>query len=574
MPGFWAIINNDNNHAVTAGDIKYFSLKELVIDNKSIKNSSVGRFTTPKFFNDKVFFEDEESFILIEGVIYNYKELLKNYTANDYPALLKKMYSQKGDSFFNEFRGEFSGIFFDKTNNTWLIFTNHIASKPVFYYQSEGLLIVASELKVLTQILRNNNISYTFDTVGAYFLLTYGFMLEDYTLISEVKKLMPGNSMKFEHGKLAITEYHTFKNMAETSDSKDEIIENIDDLFCRAIELEYQKDVEYDYKHIATLSGGLDSRMNVMIASQLGYKKNFNFTLSQNNYYDEKIAKEIAADMGNPLVFYSLDGGGYLMNIEQPVRCNDGLVLYSGAAHLLACIKCLDFSEFGLIHTGQIGDGILGSLLSKPKITKPKITSGAYSKKLLGRIKSEVNTIFKKYEREEDFLLYSRGFNGALNGNWVISQFTEAASPFLDTDFIEYCFSIPPRMKYKQKIYIEWILSKRPATAKYMWEKTKMKPSTARFLPFCIKVYRHLFAKLTGNYRYSSMNPFEHWYSHNEELRNYIADYISNNINILSGYGDLYSDVQDLASNGTFLEKTQAMTLIEAYKLLFGLQDE
>ncbi len=575
MPGFWVIINNsDNNQTVNSGDIEYFSLKELVIDNKSIENSSVGRFTTPKFSNDKVFFEDEESFILIEGVIYNYKELLKNYAASDYPSLLKKMYKQKADSFFNEFKGEFSGIFFDKAKDKWLVFTNHIASKPVFYYQSEGLLIVASELKVLAQILRNNNIRYTLDTVGAYFLLTYGYMLEDYTLISEVKKLMPGNSIKFERGKLDVAEYHTFKNIAETNDSKDKIIDNIDHLFCKAIDLEYQKDIEYGYRHISTLSGGLDSRMNVMVADQLGYKKSLNFTFSQKNYYDEKIARKIAADLGNSFVFYSLENGGYLMDVEHPVRCNDGLILYSGAAHLLSCLKSLDLCEFGLIHSGQVGDAILGSFLSEPNITTPKITSGAYSKKLLSRIESEVENIVKKYEREEDFLLYTRGFNGAINGNWMASQFTEVSSPFLDTDFIEYCFSIPPKMKYKQKIYIEWILSKRSTAANYMWEKTKTKPSTARFLPFCIKMCRRLLMKIVGNYRYSSMNPFNYWYSQNEELRNYMRDYICNNIDLLSGHGDLYTDVQDLALNGTFLEKTQAMTLIEACKLFFGAKDE
>ena len=139
-------------------------------------------------------------------------------------------------------------------------------------------------------------------------------------------------------------------------------------------------------------------------------------------------------------------------------------------------------------------------------------------------------------------LLYNRAFNGALNGTWTACQFTESASPFLDAEFMKYCFSIPPSMRYKEKIYIEWILSRHPDAAKYVWEATKLKPSTNKVLPFIVKVFRRAYIKAFGKTNLLSMNPFQYWYKTNEQLRLFINNHFQQNIYLLDEYPELKSD--------------------------------
>ncbi|PEN17505.1 asparagine synthase, partial [Bacillus wiedmannii] len=94
-----------------------------------------------------------------------------------------------------------------------------------------------------------------------------------------------------------IVEVHRYFNLNNTpreDKSEEAIIEEMDSLFREAIRLQFEKDREYGYKHIASLSGGLDSRMVNFVAHDLGYKDILNYTFSQSNYLDEKIAKDIA----------------------------------------------------------------------------------------------------------------------------------------------------------------------------------------------------------------------------------------------------------------------------------------
>ncbi len=567
MPGFVGVISNDVDY--DSLKIEYKSLGKLVKDKKQYDNALVERYTNPKFLEDKVFYEDQSALVLIDGFVLNFKDLINKYVAPDYFNTVKKMYYENGDDFFKEFRGDFSGLLYDKTKAKWIVFTNPTSTKPVYYYKNNGLYIFSSEVKVISQILRMLNYKYSLDIVGAYFLLTYGFMLEDYTLIEEVKKLRPGNYIKIENGEISLHEYSRFENRQYTSDSREKIIDNIDTLFREAVRLEYEKDLEYGYKHIATLSGGLDSRMNVMTAHELGYQDILCFTFAQSNYYDERIAKKIASDLGCEFLFQSLDGGNFLKNVEGPVLCNDGLVLYSGSAHSLSSIEKINFEHYGLIHTGGVGDGVLGSLLLKPKLVKPKMESGAYSTYLLHHILPKVKQSLGHYESNEMFKLYNRAFNGALNGTWTACQFTESASPFLDAEFMKYCFSIPPSMRYKEKIYIEWILSRHPDAAKYVWEATKLKPSTNKVLPFIVKVFRRAYIKAFGKTNLLSMNPFQYWYDTNEQLRLFVNNYFQQNIYLLDEYPELKSDSTRLFNEGSLIEKTQVMSLLEAIKLHF-----
>ncbi len=539
---------------------------------RQFNDGFVERFVNPKFPNDKVFDEDQELFVVIEGAILNSNDLCEQYKCSDLFGTLKVMYRQHGEKLANHLRGEFAGALYDKTTDKWVLFTNHTSSKQLFYYHDDDLFLCSTEFQAVTQMLRTLKRSVNLEMTGAYCLLTFGYMLEDYTLVENVKKLRPGCCIVMERGRMSTDTYFVWRNDIKVESSKEEIIERMDELFNKAVSLEYSKDREYGYRHIATLSGGLDSRMSVLCAKELGFEDILNINWCQNKHDDEQTAREIASDIGEGLLFYALDNGNYLTNtIRDAVVSNGGLVLYAGSAHLLSCVKTINFDQFGLLHTGMIGDAVLGSFITESRPRPADPLAGAYSRFLGDRISPVSSKIVAEYESEEMFKFYNRCFNGALNGNWTTHQFTEAGSPFLDVDFCEYCLTIPTEMRQGEQIYVDWILAKHRCFAKYAWAATKAKLTDHRITAL---VKRYLWiskVRLLGRADLLSMNPMEHWLKTNSKLQRYVDTYFERSIFALDGYKELRKDTETLFRQGTFLEKTQAMTVLEAAKLHLGL---
>ena len=536
-------------------------------------NFIVEQFTNSKFLKDKILEEDNAFLIGTEGVILNLTDLQKKYDDENTFDLIKKMYLAEKENFIKQLKGDFSIFIFDKKVEKWLIFTNQTGSKRIYYFENSDYFIFSSELKEISFLLSNLKIEKNLNTAAAYMLLTCGFMLEDNTIIDDVKRLTAGNYLVFENKKNEIKEYFHLRNISHTSDTKAEIIEKMDALFSEAVRLEFEKDKEYNYKHIATLSGGLDSRMTILIAHKLGYTQQLNFTFSQSDYLEEKIAKHIASDYLHDFLFHSLDGGSYLKDVDEIAYYNDALIIYAGAAQVLHAIKDINFANYGLIHTGQIGDAVLGSFLSKPYPVPPTAEMGVYSKQLVSKIQPFFETIKQKYPTEELYKFYNRAFSCALNGNFYFDIVSQTTSPFLDVDFLIYCYSIPEKYKYKEQIYIDWLAAKHPEFANYVWEKTGISPLKSNSIKkyFDVKYYlrmsKKFFDKMSGTMK-SGMNPFDLWLKENTELKKNIDDYFYKNICLVNDE-NLQNDCKFLYENGNSLDKFNCLTLLAALKLHF-----
>jgi len=567
MPGFVVMVGQEVQEPHPS--VPYRSLRSLAVDRFSGDGYVVERFANTKFLRDKVFAEDEDVLVALDGVVLNFEDLRRSSGCADRFHCVKKMYEEQGDRFFGAFRGEFGGLLYDKRKKKWLLFTNQVGSKSLFFYHDADLFVCASELKVVTQRLRKFGRPCSLDTAGAYFLLTYGYMLEDYTLLKEVKKLKAGHYLEVGEGGVRVGCYHRLENEPCGSHPKEKILDTLEELFREAVRLEYEKDVEYGYRHLAALSGGLDTRMAVVTAHELGYTDITNLTFAQSGALDERIAQRIAADLCNEFLFYALDNGMFLPRaLEGAIMANDGLVIWAGAAHELTALSKVDFGQYGMLHTGQIGDAVLGSFLSEPNQRKPlPLRRGAYSKRLMGRIADVVERLAGAYNSEEIFLFYNRAFNGALNGNWMTYQFTESGSPFLDPDFLAYALRIPPAMRYEEAIYEEWILAKHPRAARYIWANTQAYLSDGKIVRFIRNYAWRALARLLPRLFPRSMNPFDEWYKTNDTLRRFFTDYYDRNAWLLESEPQLSRDCKQLYDEGRVLEKCQVMTLLEGIKL-------
>lgn len=569
MPGFMGIVSDKVRGFPEDFDLSFPVLTSRKEETKRFENAWFKRSIIDKFIDDKVYSEDRDLFICSDGLMLNARELRTKYGCEDNSRLLKGLYNNSLSSFPSELRGDFDGVIYDKNLDSWTLYTNHIGSKWVFYYfdKEAKCFVFGTELKMVVAGMRALGIEPELSEEGAYFLLTFGYMLGDYTLVKGVQKLSPGSTLTLKNWELESEEYYRLRNTPYIEDSEDKIIKTLDELFKDAIKAEYDKDLEYGYRHVATLSGGLDSRMNICYARKLGYKDILNITFSQSNYLDEKIAKRIASDWGYDFLFYSLDNGNYLKDIELSVLVNDGLALFSGSAHALAMELHINWVNLGLLHTGQLGDAIMGTYLSSPRIEKNISFSGSYSNLLISKVKSLFSTIAKNFENTETFKFYNRGSNGIFNGYRVSETFSEYASPFLHVDFLDYAMSISPVLRYEEKVYLDWISQEASEAAKYPWEKTGHSINAGKLRKFLRKGMRYARRKILGPSPMDSMNPFNYWYKTNDSLRETFEDYYKEHIDLLSHHPELHRDVEKMFNEGTPLEKTQPLTLLAAIKL-------
>lgn len=290
------------------------------------------RGTLNKFMEDKAFFEDKDCIFILEGVIYNKTSLFKKYCEQTINGLLQRMYALRGCEFYNEFRGSFSGIIKEKETKKTIVFTNHIGDSPVYYLEQDGIFVVGSQINYLIDFCREKQINLTFNEDCAYQMLTYAFVPTDDTYAKEIKRLPAGRYLIYSNNKLQEYTYHSFVNNSQKNYSlnEEDLIEEIDNAFRNAVQLEWNKDKEYNLDHLADLSGGLDSRMNMWVAHDIEKRNATILTYCKKGYLDEKIAKEIAEYWGDRFIFSPLDDAAFMYDIDEITFLNGGLSLYSG----------------------------------------------------------------------------------------------------------------------------------------------------------------------------------------------------------------------------------------------------
>ncbi len=565
MPGFWGVFSFEKS-------FKTFEVEEVISKNyvkrrKNFENGFLFQNTLNRFLDEKIFQEDEEIFVCFEGVFFNHKNLrIENSVNNDF-SLFKKLFYESKRSFPSQIYGNYTGIVYDKNKKEVYLFTAHNGTKTLFYFfdKENKILIFGNSLKYVIDLMRENGYKVELDNDGAYCLITVGYMVGERTLVKNVKKLKPATVLKFDGKNIGEETFFKISSYPLGKKQENMIIDELDNLFVEAVKAEYDKDIEYGFKHVSTLSGGLDSRTNLLTAHRLGYKDVLCLCFSENDYLDEKLSKKIASDFLDYYLFYSLNNGKYLIDIDNPVKANDGLIFYSGSSYMYSMFSLLNFSDYGILHTGVAGNEVLYSSLKfdyHEKPSKEKVERIFYSSKLRNKIENILDELVKKYETMEELAFYEKCVNGMYNAFRNIEHFTEFSSPTLYAPTLEYIMKIDPKLKYNAHIYRKWVLKKIP-NINYPWEHIAgAKVSGSSFEIFLRKSKKKLATMLLG-YR-PSKNPWDKWMKKNPILMETLDKYFYDNIDILKG--DLKEDCVKLYQSGNLKEKTQPLTLISYIK--------
>lgn len=533
--------------------------------DKSLTINEIGEC---RFQHDHLLVDTDTETVVVDGLILNQKELFDQYQTNDFLQLVLKMRQADQETFFNDFRGPFTGLFFDKNTGKAVVFTNQTGDSAVFYYLSDDIQIFSSNFSILLNYLKENQIVVSLDEKASHWMLTFGYLIDDASFASEIKKLRAGKALYLDNGVWKERRYHKFRSK-DLQITEDEAIINIDELFRQAVKRCFDKDLEYGYKHhLADMSAGMDSRMVNCVAKSLGYGPITNISYSQTGSEEEKLSKKASAMFGNKMIFNALDAHEFIYDIDDLLQDNFGTYLYTGITGGARLLSSLDFSEFGAEQTGQLGDIAIGTFVKTDDNT---VNPDAV--RLSHKLPLQFDPNPEQFENLDLYSLYTRGFMGAMSSWFIRKHYTFALSPFIDVDFMEFCYALPVAMRKGHNLYWKWV-------KKYYPEALQVPTSRRPVSTFSklyrkgLKAWRKVFFKIglaKSRVRSdSSMNPYEYWYDTDSKMRAFFDDYYKENIGLLSTNAKLSKDVETLFASPVVLEKIMALTVLGMAKMIYS----
>lgn len=538
-------------------------------------NFSVQLNTLHKFVNDKLLYEDERYAILLDGVIFNKQQLQHSKSWSE---TVIDMYQRLGRTWFSDLRGSFYGCLVDKRNGKLYLFVDQVGDKPIYYCQVGTELFFASEQFALSYLLKTNHHSVSLNEGAAYCMLTYGYLLDDISYVAGAYRLMAGYFLEYDmtNHHIEVCSYHQFayKHLVERTEA--DMLERIHSMFNRAIILQIEKNAEYGYEDFSALSGGLDSRLTTCaIASLKKDAEVTTFTYAPIGQIDQKIAFRVAQRLPNARsIYYSTMSGKLLNDIDRSVRINDGMYAYYGTAVLLNMFDTIDKTSIGIVHSGQLGDAVIGSINHSNVIeTLPYSSLNCITKRFHNKLLQygvDVEAIGNKYGSRELYSLHNRGLGGVIFGaNKAFQSFAETYSPFYDVDFWDYCLSIPQELRKNHYLYDKYFMRYYGnfADISHNGDRVIGRIVYNAYADFMKRGTRYIQKLLHIHSKSISVTPLQQWESA-AFVKQSLDEYYRQTMETVNIPDDLKQDIAYQYFNGSALERNTALTLLSVVKQL------
>ena len=512
-------------------DLSAFADKSFIKREYKTNPFYLTQITLPKFLNDKYFFEKDDCFLAIEGVLF----------VADTPAKAIERYRQGETTFWDSWRGSFAGILYDERTDTLLLFNDHIGSHMLFYANTSECFSFSSDLRLLSKAIG----LYNFDKTFIQTILKTGCNNNNKTIIAGIRRITAGEYILVRGEEMHIAQYHCFDNTPWSYDEARMLV-NTNHLFRQAVERVVKKNEQEGLLQFYPLSGGLDSRMAQWVAHQVTKQPITNFTYSQRGHYDHLIPQEISRFLGNEWLFMPLDGGEYLTDIDRVATESHWLVNYMGPIEISTFAKQQTWEQIGVVLTGVNGDNIFAT---------------------------------ETDNRHEIARIYTQGFNGnSLGSPLVLQYYTESYSPFTDVDLLDYVLHVPTIMRRNYYFYDRWILTCYPTAANWhhkhetIGRRHKMVTIAGRNIPMKDVPKRIIMSilKRLGIYdayriQGDSMHPYEDWVKENPQITKTLDNYYIANKHFLQDE-TLIADCEEKMRIGSIMEKGKVLTILSALK--------
>ncbi len=219
----------------------------------------------------------------------------KHYKDTDFADLVSTWSNRKE---FLAGIAKLSGFFVivKKKNNSLFAVVDRVRSIPLFYGQKENNFYLSDDAEWVRKQVEDNEL----DSIAKEEFLLTGYVTGKDTLFPNVKQLQAGEALfveetyvglevKTERYYKFIHKYEENNNIQKLMDEHDKVLLNI---FRRLIK------VANGRKLLVPLSGGLDSRLIVLMLKRLGYENVLTFSYGRIGNKESEVSRKVAERLG------------------------------------------------------------------------------------------------------------------------------------------------------------------------------------------------------------------------------------------------------------------------------------
>ena len=269
-----------------------------------------------------MFNEDGTVGVVLNGEIYNFKEIRKNlkekheFLTNTDTEVLLHAYEEFGENVVHALRGMFAFAIYDEKSGSLMVSRDHVGKKPVYVYEGEGKVVVASEPSAIKSIVKKLEP----DPVGAFQMFMHVSPPPERSYFKEVYMLRNGEYIIIKSGKVVKRKkYYTLRFKESEFDIRK---------YVRELHKELVRAVEYrliaDVPIALALSSGVDSTLLASIITKEIKKEDiaaFTVTVSGAGEYDEvELASEVAEELNMEHEIIEFDFKNYVATTYELTR--------------------------------------------------------------------------------------------------------------------------------------------------------------------------------------------------------------------------------------------------------------
>ena len=239
--------------------------------------------------------------LVFNGEIYNHRQLRQELVSRGHriatssdTEVIVHLYEDFGDDVVDHLRGMFAFALWDARRRRLLIARDRVGIKPLYYWEHDGGVAFASELRSLLTV---PGFPARIDPSAVAQFLVFGYVPESTCIFEGVRKLPPGHRLVWEPGRGVRTERYWSALRPERSNvSDDEATEELRALLRESVELHLESDVPLG----AFLSGGIDSSAVVAQMARLvpGRVKTFSIGFEEASHNEAPHAALVAREIG------------------------------------------------------------------------------------------------------------------------------------------------------------------------------------------------------------------------------------------------------------------------------------
>ena len=284
-----------------------------------------------------IFNEKNGITVIINGEIYNYKELRKQLIAKGHiiksesdSELIPHLYEEYGMELLQKLNGQFAFCLYDIERKKVFLARDPFGEKPLYYIHRENEFMFSSDIRSLTQYIDKLD----YDVRGIKDIATTWGPILNHTIYKEIHMVMPGEYIEYSAGKLHSTTYF-YPNIQVKKSEKSEnaLVDELEELMLHSI----KERISHEVPTAFYLSGGIDSALIIAMAKKVMGESvsTFSIHMKEEKFseasYQSMLANYFESDhheikVGSEDILDSLED--FILHVQQPLTRVGCLPMY------------------------------------------------------------------------------------------------------------------------------------------------------------------------------------------------------------------------------------------------------